>query len=395
MLRAFLPALLLLAVPPAMSQADRDLILAVEEGGVSITLIDGERLEPVQRLATHRPVSGPPQFTADARFGFFASSDGWVVKYDLRTLAVVAQAQVGQGGQPFAVSADGNFVAVAYENPRGLAILDADLRPRRLLPSSSRVSSIHDTGRRRSFVIALEDLPELWEVSYDPKAEPIAEGVVHDFRLKEGTFVEGFLNPRRTKLDQPLDELLFLPEGSLAVGVQRDGTKALVVQLDVRRTVASFEQSGSLRPAGGVAWSGGGKRLLAIPNPRQSLVTIVDLADWKVARQIPVRGPGAYVRSHGGARHAIVGHEAGDTLHAIDKETLEVTATLTPQPGKRLAPAQLDRSGRYVLAVLAEPQGALLVLDAGTLQEVKRIALKEPVAVYNLSHRSHELREGR
>jgi hypothetical protein len=41
---------------------------------------------------------------------------------------------------------------------------------------SSRVSAVYDAAPRRSFVAALKDVPEVWEISYDPDAEPIAEG---------------------------------------------------------------------------------------------------------------------------------------------------------------------------------------------------------------------------
>ena len=38
---------------------------------------------------------------------------------------------------------------------------------------TSRVSAVYDAAPRRSFVVALKDVRELWEVSYDPKAADI------------------------------------------------------------------------------------------------------------------------------------------------------------------------------------------------------------------------------
>jgi len=137
-----------------------------------------------------------------------------------------------------AASADGRYMAVAYDNPPQLAILDADRRVLKALSTPSRVVAVFDAARRRSFVVAFDGALELWEVSYDPKAEPIAEGVVHDFRLKEGAFVEGFLNPRRTRLDQPVDNVSFVAEGSIVVGRQREDQHCVVIQLDVRRAIA-------------------------------------------------------------------------------------------------------------------------------------------------------------
>ena len=34
---------------------------------------------------------------------------------------------------------------------------------------SSRVSAVYDAAPRQSFVAALKDVPEVWEISYDPQ----------------------------------------------------------------------------------------------------------------------------------------------------------------------------------------------------------------------------------
>ncbi len=48
-----------------------------------------------------------------------------------------------------------------------------------------------------SFVVALQDIPEIWEISYDDKAAPIYLGLVHDYALGDGIAIPGKLNPRR------------------------------------------------------------------------------------------------------------------------------------------------------------------------------------------------------
>ena len=78
---------------------------------------------------------------------------------------------------------------------------------------------------------------------------------------------------------------------------------------------------------------------------------------------------------------------ARDTLQVIDKQTLEVVARLTPEPGKTLAHVEFDRYGRYALASLWEAEGALIVFDARTLAEVKRIPMKKPVGKYNVHNK--------
>jgi hypothetical protein len=107
--------------------------------------------------------------------------------------------------------------------------------------------------------------------------------------------------------------------------------------------------------------------------------------------QIPTAGPGFFLRSHEATRYAWVDSmmsPAGrDTLQVIDKQSLEVVARLRPVPGKTLAHIEFDRYGRYALASLWEPDGALIVFDAATFAEVKRIPMKKPVGKYNVHNK--------
>jgi hypothetical protein len=117
-------------------------------------------------------------------------------------------------------------------------------------------------------------------------------------------------------------------------------------------------------------------------------VSVIDVRDWKIVRQIPTLGPGFFLRSHEKSRTAwvdsMLSREHHDTLQVIDKQTLQVVARLRPVPGKTLAHVEFDRHGRYVLASLWETDGALIVYDANTLKEVKRIPMNKPVGKYNV-----------
>jgi hypothetical protein len=75
---------------------------------------------------------------------------------------------------------------------------------------------------------------------------------------------------------------------------------------------------------------------------------------------------------------------ARDTLLVIDKRTLEPVARLRPEPGKTLAHVEFTKDGRYALASLSEPDGALIVFDAATFKEVKRLPMSKPVGKYNV-----------
>ena len=127
--------------------------------------------------------------------------------------------------------------------------------------------------------------------------------------------------------------------------------------------------------------------MLATPNLKEGLVSVIDMHDWKLLKQIPTLGPGFFMRSHENSRYAWVDSMMSphkDTLQVIDKQTLAVVAELRPVPGKTLAHVEFTRDGRYVLASLMENDGAIIVFDAVTLKEVKRIPASKPVGKYNV-----------
>ena len=112
----------------------------------------------------------------------------------------------------------------------------------------SQVSAIHFSEKRRSFVVSFDRLPEIWEVSIDPKAPDIHQGLVHDFRMGESVPERGFLGVRRTRLDAAVPAIALDASGAYATGCRADspiGQCTLVlVHLDVRRKIAQFSLAG-------------------------------------------------------------------------------------------------------------------------------------------------------
>ena len=377
-----------LPAAPQFKADPMNLFVVVEAGDHHATILDGDRLEPIHRFATRFALHGGPKFSPDGRYVYFASRDGWISKFDLWNLQTVAEVRAGINTRNAAVSGDGKYVMVANYLPHTLVVLDADLELVKVLAAPSRVSAVYDAAPRKSFVAAMKDAPELWEISYDPKAEAVASGLVHDYRYKEGAFVPGFLNPRRTPLEDVLDDFFFTPDFRQVIGASRDGRRGQVVHLDVRRAIATVELPGLPHLGSGISWERRGRRVMATPNLREGVVSVIDVGDWKTVAQVKTLGAGFFLRSHENVRtvwvDSMIGPGGRDTLQVIDKDSLEVVARLAPVPGKTLAHIEFDRYGRYALASLWEEDGALIVFDARTLAEVKRIPMRKPVGKYNV-----------
>ena len=379
---------------PSFAADPLNLFVVVEAGDHHATILDGDRFEVLARFPTRYALHGGPKFSPDGRYVYFASRDGWISKYDLWNLTMVTEVRAGINTRNAAVSADGKFVAVGNYLPHTLVILNAsDLSVLRIIPvqdikgKSSRVSAVYDAAPRRSFVVALKDIPEIWEISYDPNAEPVHEGLVHDYRMNEAIAAPGQFTPRRTLLSEILDDFFFDPSYAYVIGAAREAGKGQVVNLDVRRKIADVELPGLPHLGSGITWEREGRLVMATPNLKAPLISVIDMKSWRTVKQIATLGPGFFLRSHENTPYAwtdAFNSADKDALQVIDKRTLEVVKTLRPSPGKTAAHVEFTRDGRYALASVWEDDGAIVVYDATTLEEVKRLPMRKPVGKYNV-----------
>ena len=384
---------------PQWSADPMNLFVVVEGGDHHVTLLDGDRFEPIHRFASRYALHGGPKFSPDGRFVYFGSRDGWITKFDLWKLKTVAEVRAGINMRNIAVSGDGQWVMAANYLPHTVVLFDAELKHQRTYPAqlldgskSSRVSAVYDAEPRKSFVVALKDIPELWEISYDPKAPPIYDGLVHDYKMGEAMAKPGFLGVRRTPLEEPLDDFFFSQDYAYALGASRphaDGTPSgQVVNLDVRRKIATLPIAGMPHLGSGITFDWSGTRVLASPNLKDGVISVIDMTTWKLVKDIATPGPGFFMRSHENTPYAwtdsMMAPKAKHIMTIIDKRTLQPVAEVKGEPGKTLAHIEFDKDGRHALASLWEDDGALIVYDAATFKEVKRLPMKKPVGKYNV-----------
>jgi len=371
-----------------------NLFVVVELGDHHVTLLDGDKFEPIARFPTRFALHGGPKYSPDGRFVYFASRDGWVSKYDIWNLKYIAEIRAGINTRNLAVSADGKYVLVGNYLPHTLVVLDAaDLKPLKIIEvtddkgASSRVSAVYDAAPRKSFIVALKDIPEVWEIPYDPKHEPVYRGYVHDFRSAEAIPEEGPFPVRRIKLDDYLDDFFFDPPYNNLIGAARNARNGQVVSLIVGRKIADIDLPGLPHLGSGITWDYQGRPVLATPNLKEGTISVIDMKDWKTIARIETLGPGFFLRSHEHTRYAWADNmmsKAKDTIEIIDKQTLKVARTLTPAPGKTAAHTEFTRDGKYALVSIWEMDGALVIYDAQTFKEVKRLPMKKPSGKYNV-----------
>ena len=358
-------------------QADPlNLFVVVEAGDHHVTILDGDRFEPLTRFASRFALHGGPKFSPDGRFVTFMSRDGWVTRYDLWSLQPVAEVRAGINSRNIALSDDGRVLAVANYLPPTLALLDAaSLAPLEVKQvddpqhrAASRVSAVYQAAPRGSFVLALKDLPEIWEIGYRADGFPV----------------------RRTALKEPLDDFFFDPSYAHLIGSSRDGGRGVVVDLDAGREVAELPLPGLPHLGSGIAFDLAGRTVVATPHLKEAALSVIDLADWTVVKRVPTLGPGFFMRGHETSPYAWVDVSLGpekDKLQILDERTLEIVRTLQPSPGKATGHVEFSRDGRYALVSVSEPDGELVVYDAASFEVVKRLPMNKPVGKYNVGNK--------
>ncbi len=367
-----------LPAKPRFSADPQNLFVVVELGDHHATLLDGDTFEPIHRFRTRFALHGGPKYSNHGRYVFFASRDGWISKYDIYNLEYVAEIRAGINTRNLAVSADGRYVMVANYLPHTLTVLDGeDLHPLAVIPvgdgkgNSSRVSAVYAAEPRHSFIVALKDIPEVWEIPYPRTKDSLSFSV------------------RRIALKTYLDDFFLNQAYNLIIGTSRSG-KSQVVDLDKGEVMRELALPGMPHLGSGITWEYKGRPVLATPNMKEGVVSIIDTVSWKTIKRIETLGPGFFMRSHENTPYAWVDVFFGphrDVVHVIDKRTLEIVKTLRPAPGKVSAHVEFTKDGSHALLSIWDKEGAVVVYDAQTLEEVKRIPMSKPSGKYNVHNK--------
>ncbi|WP_371170523.1 cytochrome D1 domain-containing protein [Aliiroseovarius sp. 2305UL8-7] len=381
---------------PVWSSDPMNITLVVETGDHHVSVLDGDTFDVLDRFATPFAVHGGPKFTPDGKYVFIMSRDGWVQKYGIWALKEVGRVRAGLNSRNIAMSGDGKWLAVANYLPNTLTILSTDdLSVAEVHDvvgkdgTPSRVSAVYQAPPRESFVLALKDVPEIWEVSYSehPDLNIFAGGFTHDWRIEGPTPQETDFPIRKITTPDYLDDFFFDQSYEHVMGASRKGEDGLVVDLVIGQKVADLDLPGMPHLGSGITWDRDGSTVMATPHLKDGTVSVIDMNSWETVKRIKTEGPGFFMRSHKTSPYVWVDVFFGpnkDKMHIIDKETLEIVKTLQPEIGATVAHVEFTKDGSHALVSVWEDDGAVIVYDAKTLEEVKRLPMRKPSGKYNI-----------
>ncbi|WP_315857908.1 MULTISPECIES: cytochrome D1 domain-containing protein [unclassified Halomonas] len=385
---------------PEFDADPQNLFVVVETGDHHASVLDGDTFERLARFPTRFALHGGPKYSPDGRYVYFGSRDGWITKFDLYHFEVVAEVRAGINMRNIAVSADGRYVMAANTLPGNLVLFDAhELDPLRVYPAvdseghGSRVSAVYAAPPRHSFIAALKDVKEAWEIPWPVAPEPVvATGHMAEPLSDAGLPETDSFEVRRVPVPDYLDDFFFDPEYRRLIGASRGGSGAMVIDLNSGAKLADLPLSGMPHLGSGITWETGGRRVMAIPHLAKAEVSIIDMDDYSLVKTLHTDGPGFFMRSHANSRYAWTDVFFGpnrDRVHVIDKDRLEIVETLIPEPGKTSAHVEFDRNGETLLLSLWERDGAVIAYDADTLEEITRIPMDKPSGKYNVWNKTH------
>ena len=219
----------------------------------------------------------------------------------------MAEIRVAVNMRNIAVSSDGKCVIAGNYLPHSLVILEAEtLKPVKYIDvsdgngNSSRVSAVYNAPPRQSFIAALKDLKEVWEITYDPDADPKYGAFVHDYRGKEKD-VEvtqtGTLSYKRIELDDYLDDFFFDQDYINVFGASRDGVHGVAYNLDAGKKIANLDLAGMPHLGPALHGTTRARPFMATPHLKEGKISVIDMESWDTIKTIKTKGPGFFMRS--------------------------------------------------------------------------------------------------
>ncbi len=357
--------------PPATEDARRDVVLnraetvlVVERGTGEVVVLDGTDLEEAARFHVGR-IHGGPKFTADYGTVLASTRDGTVVRYDLRERRLEAKVKVAVNTRNIAVSPDGAWAVAANQLPQNLVVLDGALKPVRVFPLPDKPSGVYHLPGSPSFLLTLRGQPSLYYLDYP------------SLRLREVT------------LPQPFEDFTFIPGRGQLLASARGGREIVLYDLQAERVLGRIATSGLPHLFSVTYFRRAGVLHAALNHIGEPTLSIVDLERFAIVKQFALAGAGYFVRTHPGTPYLWADTNT-DTVQLVDKATLTLQArALRPAPGRKAMHVEFTADGAQALLSVWHPAGAVVIYDATTLAEQRRLPFNMPIGKYNARNKTH------
>lgn len=368
-------------------------IVIIEFGSRNVTLLNTTTFEPITHFTTRFALHEPPHYSPDGRFAYFIFHNGWISKYDIYTMKMVAEVKAGISSQNLAISNDGAYAIVSNNSPNNVVILDAkNLSPMTIITAknnegvNSQISEVYNAPPRYSFVVAFKDIKEVWEIPYSNKGGvDVYKGWAHDYRTDSGEGkIENWKSEdkfpvRRIKTDDYLEDLVFDPSYVNLIGTARTNFSSETINLDIKKKVASIKHVNQLNLGTGITWDFQGKEVFGSPNIKENKIVIFDIENWQTIKEVKIKSSTFVMNSHTKSPYIWIktySEQNKEQISIIKKDTIDVIKTLKIPSSNAMSYLEFSKNGQYVLLHMRDKEGMIKIFDAETLEELKQLSIR-------------------
>jgi len=390
----------------------QNFFIAIERDKGSIAIIDGDKKEVMAHISTGyavhvlKTVEHHETLKAkDAgRFWYVMGRDGMMTKIDLWAdpkNMKVAQVQVAYDARDVAVSGDGKYVIGGGYWPPHFVIADAmTMEPLKVVSArgvnvdgeyvnESRVAAIYDTPKAPTWLVAMKELGQMWQVDYSDLD-----------------------NLKITKIDSAkyLHDGFYDPTGRYFQIAANASNKMVVIDTVTQKLEAMIDVDKKPHPGPGANWNddkcgpvsgtthlGVGKVTVWGNDPKGHK----DQA-WKICYEVDTDGAGVFLRTHPKSKYVWIDQTkfpepaVQQSVKVLDKKTRKIVKTirLTTKKGYAAVHFEFNKDGTEVWASVwnradsLEPNGEIIIFDAETLEEKARVkGLYAPTGKFNVYNR--------
>ena len=390
----------------------KNFFIVIERDAGKVAIVDGDTKKVITHINTGYAVhviKGTEHHKIDhaedvGRFWYTIGRDGKVTKIDLWQKPehmLVAETKMAYDARDIAVSGDGKYVIAGGYWPAHFVIMDAvTLNPLKVVSTrgyntkgefinEARVAAIYTTPNESSFMVAVKELGQMWQVDY-----------------------KDLDNLSITQIDSAefLHDGFFDPTGRYFQIAANASNKMVVVDTKTRKLEAMIDVESLPHPGPGANWNDkkcgpvGGTTHLGM-----GLVSVwgndpighPDKA-WKLCYEVETDGAGAFIRTHEKSQFVWADQlkhpepEVQQSVQVFDKDTHEIVKTIrvTTEPGKAALHMEFNKGGSEVWVSVwnrkeaSKPTGEIVVYDSKTLKEKYRIkGLTTPTGKFNVYNR--------
>ncbi len=392
--------------------------VVIERDAGKVAIIDGDThkivthidtgyavhvIKAAEHHKTQKSVNSVP-----GRFWYTQGRDGKMTKIDLWQTPdkmLVAETQMAYDARDVAVSGDGKYVIGGGYWPPHFVILDAlTMEPLKVVSTrgvnvdgdyvnEARVAAIYTTPNAPTFLVSVKELGQMWQVDYSD---------LNNLRIE-------MINSAKF-----LHDGFFDPTGRYFQIAANASDKMVVVDSEARKLEAMIDVASKPHPGPGANWNDkkcgpvGGTTHLGI-----GVVTVWGNDPmkhkndaWKICYTVETDGPGLFIRTHPKSDYVWADQtlhpepEIQQSIQIISKKTREIVKTIrvTEEKGKVAVHMEFNSDGTEVWVSVwnrtdsSNPTGEIVVYDAKTLKEIKRIkGLTTPTGKFNVYNRANHV----